>query len=379
MLRTDVRHGEQGGGTGPADDEPNFRALAVRIFLVNLLVLAGAYTLYWYWTANAVELEIMQWIERQRAAGQTLAFADYSRGGFPLAVTLSFRDVRYAPSASADGWSYHVDGVTLRHRIDNSSSLGITLSGSQQLAFGTGESRTVYGGGFEEAAATLRSGGWLPNGEAMVREMALVEDASQRGLAVGTLTLTAKGNPAQPPAPDKPGYSVALGAARLALPGIGPLPFGPEIAKLTIDAEVMGALRPLPMPDLVSVWREAGGAIELTHVAATYGPVSVEGTGTLTLNPENQPEAAFSFEVEGFPQLVDQLVKTGALNGTTAAGLKGLVMVTARTGADGKSRVRVPLTLQDRVLSVGPVPLATLPIIHWPGSRVTSTDTSIDG
>ncbi|MCU0840012.1 MAG: DUF2125 domain-containing protein [Rhodospirillales bacterium] len=364
------------GGPTPDDEAPDFRRLAIRIFFFNMLVLAAAFTLYWYWVANAVEADILYWIGRQRAAGQTLEFSDYRRGGYPLTVALTFRDVRYAPGGDDAGWSYRVDGVTLSHPLTNPSSLGITLNGSQEVVIGGGGSRSVYGGGFEAAGGTLRAGGWLPNGEFAAREMALVDLASRRGVAVGALALTAAGNAAAPPSPQEPGYRLSMSAARLALPGIDVLPFGPEIAELKVEAEVMGALTPMPLPDLLAAWSEAGGAVELTRLFAAHGPVSAEGTGTLTIAGNGQPEAAFSFHVEGFPLLLDRLVAMGLLDGGTAAGIKGLVMPRAKTDADGKTRVRVPLTLQDGVLTLGPVPLATVPVIRWSGTRVPAVDGS---
>jgi len=123
MQRADLRRGEPGA----ADDDgegPNFRLLAVRVFFFNMLVLAAAFTLYWYWIANAIELEILMWIKHQRDAGQTVDFSSYSRGGWPMAVTLTFRDLHYAPGAGS-GWSYRVDALTLRHPLDDDVAAGL--------------------------------------------------------------------------------------------------------------------------------------------------------------------------------------------------------------------------------------------------------------
>lgn len=353
-----------------AEAAPDLRRLAGRLLVINLLVLAAAYGVYWYWVANAVEGEILAWIQRQRAAGQVFEFEGYGRGGFPLAVRLAFRGVRYAPTA--DAWSYHTEGLVLTHPITRPETLDIAFTGGQALSFAAGGER--FAGGVASATATLRAGGWLPNGEAAVRDLVLSDGTHRRRLAAGELALTAVGDAAAPLAADAPGYVVSVEAARLALPGILPLPFGGEIRHLAITAEVVGALTPQALPALLRQWREEGGAIELTRLSAALGPVVAEGTGTLVLSRDDQPEAAFSFVVEGLPELLDELVALHLLDGAKAAAIKGLVQVRAKTGSDGVSRVRVPLTLQDGELSMGPVPLATVPPIHWPWTRVPAID-----
>jgi hypothetical protein len=354
----------------PAEDGPDFRRLAVRIFFINLAVLAAAYSLYWYWVANAVEVEIAQWIEVQRAAGQRLDFAEYRRGGFPLAVTLSFREVRYAPEANAPIWSYRVEGVTLRHPLLASGSLGIQMRGAHELTLGDGEAATVYAGGFEANGGTLRAGGWLPNGEWNAQQLTLINGTTGRGLRVGQLSMTASGDAAAPLVPEETGYRLSVVADQLTLPGLMALPFGAEIARLAFDAEVKGALRRQPLPAMLDGWREAGGAVDLSRIIIIHGPMIAEGDGTLTLAPGNEPEAAFSFVVEGSPQLIDRLAETGSLDARQAAQLRAFAALAAKTTSDGRSQVRLPLTLQEGIVSVGPIALLTYPSIRLSGDRV---------
>lgn len=351
----------------PVEELPNFRRLAVRIFFFNMLVLAAAYTMYWYWIANAVEAEVLSWIQHQRTRGHVLTFDKLERGGWPLAVTLAFKGARYAPSQEAPGWSWYGDGITLRHPIREPEKLGITLSGSQEITFGTGESARTYAGSFQEAAGEMEAGGWLPNGSAEIKELALMNAAGNRGLAVGDLSVQAKGDAAAPASPTEPGYIVTAEARQLRLPFEG-LPFGAVLPKAAVQAEIVGALAPGPWPQTLKAWAQAGGTLELTKINLGYGPVVADGTGTLALDSTGQPMGAFSFNIEGLQELLNKLQAEDVIDGAAAQAVRVLLILKTKTGPDGKSSVRMPLSLQDRVLSIGPVAIGKLPAIHWSGA-----------
>lgn len=353
----------------PVEAMPDFRRLAVRIFFFNMLILTAAYTLYWYWVANAVEVEVLSWIQHQRARGHALTFDKLDRGGWPLAVTLTFKGARYAPAQDAPAWSWYGDGITLRHPIREPEKLGITLAGSQELTFGSGSGAATYAGSFQEATGEMVAGGWLPNGAATIKEMALMNAAGNRGLAVGGLSLRAEGDAAAPASPRDAGYIVTLEARQFHLPFTG-LPFGAVLPNLDVQAEIMGALAPAPWPDAVKVWARDGGTLELTKINVGYGPVAANGTGTLALDRAGQPMGAFSFNVEGLPDLLNKLEADGVIEGAAAQAVRTLIILKTKTGPNGKPTVRMPLSLQDQVISIGPVALGRLPIIRWSGAAV---------
>lgn len=353
----------------PVEPMPDFRRLAVRIFFFNILILAGAYTLYWYWVANAVEAGVLSWVQHQQARGHALSFDKLERGGWPMAVTLTFKGARYAPSQDAPAWAWYGEGITLTRPLAASEKLGITLAGSQELTFGSGTGATTYAGSFQEAAGEMVAGGWLPNGAMLIKEMALMNAAGDRGLAVGGLSVRAEGDAAAPASPRDAGYIVTAEARQLRLPFTG-LPFGAVLPDLDVQAEIMGALAPAPWPEAAKAWARDGGTLELTKINIGYGPVTANGTGTLALDQTGQPMGAFSFNVEGLPDLLNKLEADGVIEGAAAQAVRTLVILKTKTGPNGKPTVRLPLSLQDRVISVGPVTLGRLPIIRWSGATV---------
>ena len=79
-----------------------------------------------------------------------------------------------------------------------------------------------------------------------------------------------------------------------------------------------------------------------------------------------QPIGAFTASISGFNDAVDALVEAGAARPQDGALAKVVLGVLAKTPPGGGPKVvSLPLSLQDRRLSVGPVPLVTFKRIEW--------------
>ena len=77
--------------------------------------------------------------------------------------------------------------------------------------------------------------------------------------------------------------------------------------------------------------------------------------------------AALKATVAGFPETLDALAAAGALQKEKARPAKSFRPLLAKSPAPAAPpELTLPLTLQERTLSVGPVPLAKLPPIRWP-------------
>jgi hypothetical protein len=105
--------------------------------------------------------------------------------------------------------------------------------------------------------------------------------------------------------------------------------------------------------------------VELTQFNANWeAATTVSGDGTVALDQRLQPVGAFSAVVRGYDEAVDAAVARGLM--TPAQGTAVKVWLNARAEKDERGlKVKLPLTIQDGFLSMGPVKLAQVPRIVW--------------
>jgi len=119
------------------------------------------------------------------------------------------------------------------------------------------------------------------------------------------------------------------------------------------------------LPAAVAAWAIEGGHVELTQFNAHWeAATTVSGDGTVALDQRLQPVGAFSAVVRGYNEAVDAVVARGLM--TPAQGTAAKLWLNARAEKDERGlKVKLPLTIQDGFLSMGPVKLAQVPRIAW--------------
>ena len=130
------------------------------------------------------------------------------------------------------------------------------------------------------------------------------------------------------------------------------------------DVTVQGELALAPWPQTLLRWRDEGGVLDVGALKMDYGPLALSGSGTAALDEAGQPVAAFAAQVSGLFQLIDALRARGDMGRGEAIAAKLALGVLGGT-PDRQAPLNLPLTLQDRVLSVGPVALTQISEIHW--------------
>jgi len=85
----------------------------------------------------------------------------------------------------------------------------------------------------------------------------------------------------------------------------------------------------------------------------------------VALDAAMQPIGAFTARIEGFFETVDALRENGIIRPRDAVTAKMVLGVLAKRNEAGRLSLAVPLTLQDRRLYAGPVPLIEVPPVSW--------------
>ena len=121
-----------------------------------------------------------------------------------------------------------------------------------------------------------------------------------------------------------------------------------------------------PLKDALTAWRDAGGVVELNGFAFTQGPLAVTGNATLALDAELQPEGAGTITTTGLSEALEILIRDGLIPADRALIARTTAKALEKPGPDGRPQATVGLSLQNRTVSFGPVPLFALQPIEWP-------------
>ena len=265
-------------------------------------------------------------------------------------------------------WNWEATRAVVEARPWQPGHVRVWLIGPQRVRLGASDEPLELFGNARLTSvdlAPVAGGAW----EAKMNVAALnVVGADGRPVAtLGEARLRLKAGPAAVADYRTATWDVALAASDLRLPEDLALPLGPAVAGIEVEASVMGLMPPGPLVPALAAWRDAGGTIEVTRFRLAYGPLGLGADGTAALDSELQPIGAFTAKAEGVFALVDALTARGLIRRREAVNAKVVLGALVRREGGGVPTLSVPVTIQDSVLYAGPVMLARVPPVTWPG------------
>ena len=338
---------------------------------VPLVVIVG-YVVFWFTAARTAETQVARWIEAQAEQGVTVTHGEVTTGGFPFRVSLRLG----TPAAHWSSGDWQGPDLTLAAAPWAWRRISWSAPGVHTLTWKHGAQRET---------ATLTAGhleGW---GEAGDKGIASWE----AWLTDGHLTtprgpFTARGLLVQfqPPAPDGGGGAVAgtpesatdatprlpvtVDAKGVTLPPRMNTALGDTIDRLALEVSVNGPVEPAgPWPAPALAWRDAGGVLEIKSLGISMGPLNLSGDGAVAIDGAGQPEGAFTARVTGYAETVEALRKAGVVDDGAAQAVQVVLGLLSKGPPGGPRSLDVPITVQDRRLSLGRVELFRLKSVDW--------------
>jgi hypothetical protein len=344
------------------------RRLWILLTALLLAVVIGDF-LAWHFAERQMRASLADWVAVRRAAGWSVSSAKPEAGGWPLAATLTLRDVALQGGAPdiPDGLAWRAERVVLRlaplHplvlRIEAEGAQHLRVADAPDIPYTAGRLQLLVPLPADPAALALDLRGETLRASVPV---AGADDA----LTLDRLDVDAVLYPAAPQG--QPAVSMAVKADGIGLPSRLTWPLGPRIASVVLDAALNGPLPVAPgLTACATKWRDDGGSLEVRQVQTQWGPLGLTATATLALDPELQPMGTGTAQVTGYAETLDALARNGLMSRSAATTAKAVLSLLANAPDDGSpSAVEVPLSLQYRTLSMRLVPLVRLPELDWP-------------
>ena len=322
------------------------------------VILATAYTGYWYYLVGTIQKKMGPWVETRHAEGLDIKWSAVKIGGYPFAVRLRFdgfdvaavkpmpyqmhaADIAFS-SAPWDLRQWHFsahDGARVELLLQSAGFDAKTLDGAVSVP--------IQPGGTADFAATGLAG-----------------RGAAQGIGIDSAHVALK----QPDSPPKTDHDPALlvsfdiqGAHLRAAPA----PFGTTIQDISATATIDGTVAPAPLPQMLDAWRRKGGAIELASAHLAWDRLDIDAQGTLALDDDLQPLAALTATVRGQNEMIDAAVSAGALPEDDAGMAHIVLNMIAQQGNDGRRQIQLPISAQNRRLYLGPAAIAKIPTIDW--------------
>ena len=329
-----------------------------------LIALGTAYTGYWFWLAQTFQQNLALWVDQQRAMGYRISYAPGEPGGYPLSIHIALSRVVIDSPPGQLPW--RLDSASKILNIAPWAPLSLRIIDGDEpaacnlrwAAGGRNFGMSIDG---MDLRVRLTTEGNLPAIRLSGKSAAVTEEDRQIASLIqpsGRIDFL----PAQSDTESSAQFQLSAHGADFAPPSD---PTVVETSDLLVAGQVKGPVPLAPLPAALAAWSSAGGHVELTQFNANWEAVTtVSGDGTVALDQRLQPVGAFSAVVRGYNEAVDAPVTRGVM--TSSGGIAVKLWLNARAEKDERGfKVKLPLTIQDGFVSMGPIKLAQVPRIAW--------------
>jgi len=380
--------------------------LFLSLAIAGLAALIAGYTVYWHALAERLRTEIETWAANQQAAGYNVHLDWTGIKGFPFAFRAIFRApaVELVFAGQSILWEGDDLTVTMRpwdimsgNRLWGAGRITLYSEATQKLSL-----RATAPGMSPDAAAIAGSNAantMAPAPETIFEArgfsgaVRLYGDQRLAGLTleIGPSRFSYDNIPKDTAIPQAP--SVTFEAVHLALDFPAQAPADYRQPLLDFDLAFAGFAiankRIDPLPDqagmlaaqgtwrgpliltanirhTLAAWRDAGGVVDIKSLTFKQDSFSLSAGATLALDENLQPLVAASMQVSGLGTLIDLFADQGSIAPKDAFLAKAAMAALETPDAAGENSAKLPLTLENSALWIGPVQLFSLPPIVWP-------------
>jgi hypothetical protein len=310
-----------------------------------VVVLLAVDTLAWRYAVGLVATQTMAWAEARRAEGWSVAMSPPQPEGWPFAARVRVQTVEISGAAQSipGGVAFGADAAVIGVRFPSFRRLIVNLEQAQYVRIGVAPEQR-FTTKRHEITMDLPSVG-LPE----------TADVAIDTLSAPQLTIGKIQGRVSFASPGAVLEALAIDLRPMPLSAIGK-----RIERVALDAQIAGPLWTTP-----TAWRDAGGAVAVRQFDIDWGKLQASGNANLRLDSALQPTGTADARLTGTAETLDALAEARLIAPRAATAAKAVLALLQRPQPNGKPAVQLPLTLQDRTLALGRIPLARLPELIW--------------
>ena len=359
-----------------------FSNTVYRRFSISFLVfgiIAIIYIIFWYGMVIYLKNTIEGLRDYSAEQGVLASYGKLEITGFPINFHISINDLQFQiPYHSNKDQKYKKDKkwiwLAQRAAVElkpwNFNNVKFDLSGSNRLSLK--DNGTLYEFVSEAKLINIDAkiqGSWLEKFKIKIEDIKISEKLSEVETSIKSASFSTQvllqDKTLFSEATKNPSRVLQMKLKGVYLPKELKLPFDNHLDKIFVNLKIIEDLSPVFNIRNLRTWRDAGGIIDIDSFEGVSGSLKTYGSGTLAFDQKLQPLLAMSVNFEGIIPFIDRLKAFGFIRSNTALLAKVILSGISRRSASGKRSVSLPLTIQDRKLSVGPLSLMTLPSINW--------------
>lgn len=368
-------------GPSPRQRHRSYRRSPLRWWLFGaVLLLVGAlagHALLWRWVAGELERGFGSWAEMRRAQGWRVEHGAPQRGGWPFSVTLTLPDFRMEGGGATvpGGIAWRSEQVVLTPSLPRPERIRVDMLGPQSLRLGRAE--LSYQADRLFTRLPLEAGAMPRQGEIGAERLRIGTPDGPMDVGALRVEFATRGMATA----EESALDLGVAAQRIDLPappgGAAGEAFGRRIDLLSAEAALTGPVPGGRHPtDRAGAWRDGGGMMELRALQLRWGPVGASVAATLALDDALQPMGAGTVRLTGAQDALDALAASGVIGDRAATTARAVLVLLQRTPeGGGQPVVEVPLTLEDRSLSVARFRVLRMPPLVWPAPPGASAAT----
>jgi hypothetical protein len=329
--------------------------------VVALAASTGGFAWYRDYVSRQLGASVTSWIQQRSAEGYVVD-VDIAPTGGSLATVVQQLD-NAVITAPGNAWELRLPRLVIA--VDTWDPFGVDFAfhGETELRYHDRGQPRAFTAIFDRDAAGFR---YNTNGQITAAHLFLLGATLRGPIGIRPELLDGSVRFHLDAPIDHDGRSLELNLrvedAHILYPG--GLALGQSLARANLDAYVTGPLGPGRPSQVLATWRDAGGVLQVTELVADWGPLALTSDGTLALDQQLQPIGAFTAVVRGFNEAVDAAVAARLM--TPNQGTATKLWLNARAENDEAGlKVKLPLTIQDGFVSMGPIKLAPMPRIDW--------------
>ena len=329
------------------------------------------YSAIWWISADRLRGELDGWAADMRAKGWSVSYDRARIDGYPGSVAATVDAPSIAAPRSAGGWSWRGPRTTATIRPWNPGRIVLDGAGVHRLRVADRDRAPIRVTAGSSYGLVL----FLTDARATKVVLKLEDvaiDAAVDGLpktiaeADATILLPEQpGRADRGRGPEPPGPTIALRLGKIDFSNVEAAGRGLGIEEASWTAKLIGPVPRDATARALAVWRDGGGTLEIADASIRSRGASAQGSGTVALDRDLQPLAALSVRIEGYREMLRTLVAQGWIGKGDAGAIRLGLDLVAGASAGRKGKIAMPLTIQDRRLSFGPISITQLPRIDW--------------